>query len=117
MSGARRASLFKHMARPRAYKVTIYLEEAFRGQSDRIWNNLAALDCMILEEYKQAGVVIAEMLTNDLALIEGVPGVQAAKVEEVKPEADPPRFRLEPRGATKAMSEDKRSRKTAQAVR
>ena len=111
------------MPRPRASKVTIYLEDSFKDKSDRMWNNLIALDCAILEEHQKAGVVIAETEDRDTSRLEKVPGVQSVRMEENKPElgADgkpvpPPRlFKMKPAGqtsSTKALDRDtKRQRR------
>lgn len=78
------------MSRPLGVRITLYLDEAYKNQSDRMWNNLIALDAMIVEEHVKAGVIIVEQVGSDVSRLEKVPGVVAVKVNE----PDPPEQRL-----------------------
>lgn len=88
-SPSTRVALFKKMPRPRAYRVTLYLHEEFKNQSDRMWNNLMALDVVVVEEHLKAGVLIAETEHKDVSFLQHVPGVSAFCVQEPAPEAPP----------------------------
>lgn len=76
--------MLKSHRRFRGFKVTIYLAEEFKGDefSYRMWNALMALDVSVVEEHKQAGVLIGEWEYEDAPLLEKVPGVAAARVRK-----------------------------------
>ena len=41
-----------------------------------------ALDVTVVEEHQKAGVIIAETETNDVVLLERIPGVAALRIDE-----------------------------------
>lgn len=62
-----------------------------------MWNQLAALDFLILEEHTKAGSITGEWFGNDTSILERVPGVaslvarEAEKVTKVPKPVAPPR--------------------------
>lgn len=75
------------MARARVLLVTLYLDESAKGpeHSDRMWNQLTALDFCILEEHHRAGAIVGEFFGEDTAALERVPGVAALISKEQEP--------------------------------
>lgn len=71
------------MSRPRPFRVTVYLEEAFKTKIDRMWNALTALDMCVDEIHEKAGTITGEWEGPedektgklDLSILENVPGV------------------------------------------
>jgi hypothetical protein len=83
------------VARSRVLSVTLYLDEAYKGpeHSYQLWNQLAALDFVILEEHTKAGVIQGEYFGEDTKILEKVPGVAALLAKEAEIKFDTPTAR------------------------
>ncbi len=71
------------------WSITFYIKDTYRGQIDRFWNNLMALDCCIVEEHDKAGTFIGEWYgkEDDLKLFEQVPGILAVQTQQKEKQA------------------------------
>lgn len=67
----------------RGYRVTLYLTEAAKTQSYRMWCNLLALDFHIVAEHEKAGVIIGEWENEDTQILANVPGVATLQVAKI----------------------------------